>query len=309
MKQNNKGGFNWAIVFAWLFGIVGVAGVMYLLFTNEDYNGMGGTGIDSSFITQTDASVLDSAKKEEKPVPKVADKTPKTNIEKEVVKTIDAPPAKPQEKPIEKKPEPPVKKPAPPPAVVKTAPVTKPTPAPVKQPAPVPVKPTPVVVKNVPAQSKQASVQAKPTQPIVAKPKPTVTKPAPPVVKTTPPAASKPATVVSKTAKTTTKTAAVVTTVKPKPSKPRPDKSLSEDEMENIVNDILSIGEQNGIYIKCVQLRGTADGNNKIALEQLESFLRRKKFTIAGRETEYSDAKGIKITPGNGFMKLTVGSL
>lgn len=297
MKQNKKNGaFTWAVVFAWVFGIVGVAGVMYMLFTNEDYNGMGGTQIDSTFIAQSDVSLLDSAKKDESLVPKVADNTPKTNIEKQGVKTIDAPPAK----PVEQKP------------TVVTKPTTaqvkpKPTPAVVK-PTPVVVKPTPVAPKPVPVAAKPAPTVTKTTVPV---PKPVVVqpKPAPQVVKTNPQVAKPVSATTKPNTSYTAKPAPTATSVKPKPSKPRPDKSLSDGEMENIVNDILQKGEENGIYAKCVQLRGTSGGNNKTALQQLESFLRSRKFTIAGRETTSADINGIKITPGNGCMKLTVGNL
>ena len=36
MKQANQNGkFTWAVIFAWIFGIGGVGGVMYLLFTSD----------------------------------------------------------------------------------------------------------------------------------------------------------------------------------------------------------------------------------------------------------------------------------
>ena len=285
MKQNNKNGaFTWAVVFAWVFGIVGVAGVMYMLFTNEDYNGMGGAKFDSSYIAQSDVSSLDSQNKDrykdEALVPKVADNTPKTPSEKPIVKTIEAPPAKPIVKASEPKEIPPVVKPAP--VVAKPAPV-------VVKPAPVVVKPAPVVVKPAP---------------VVVKPAPVTAKPAPPIVKTQP-AVSKPTTPSSAKPTAPSYTA---TTVKPKPSKPRADKVMSDGELQQLLSRIEQEGDENGIYAKCVQLRGTSGGNNKTALQQIETFLRSKKYSIAGRETTSPDVNGIKITPGNGCMRLTVGS-
>ncbi len=266
MKQNNKNGaFTWAVVFAWVFGIVGVAGVMYMLFTNEDYNGMGGAKFDSSFIAQSDVSILDSQNKEDALVPKVADNTPKTPSEKPSVKIIDAP----ANKPIVKTPEPKAVQP-----VVKPAPV-------IVKPAPVVVKPVPVVVKPVPVVAKPAPVVVKPT-PVVAKSTTVATKPSTPSYNAIP--------------------------VKPKPSKPRADKVMSDGELQQLVTRIEQQGDESGIYAKCVQLRGTSGGNNKTALQQIETFLRSKKYSIAGRETTSSDVSGIKVTPGNGCMRVIVGS-
>ncbi len=259
MKKNkNNGAFTWAVVFAWVFGIVGVAGVMYMLFTSEDYNGMGGAKFDSSYIAKTDVNTTDednsTATKDEGMVPKVADNTPKSPTEKPIVKTIEAPPVK----PIEKAPQPKI-----------VPPVLKPTPQVVKPTPPV-VKPTPPVVKPTPQ---------------VVKPTPQVAKPTPQVAKPTTP-----------------------TVVKPKPSKPRADKVMSDGELEQLLTRIVQQGDESGIFAKCVQLRGTSGGNNKTALQQIETFLRSKKYSIAGRETTSADVSGIKITPGNGCMRLTVGS-
>ena len=276
MKQKNKNGaFTWAVVFAWVFGIVGVAGVMYMLFTSEDYNGMGGAKFDSSYIAQSDVSSLDSQNKEdskeESLVPKVADNTPKKPLEKPIVKTIVTPPVKPIEKVTEIKRVPPIVKPAP--VVVKPTPV-------VAKPAPVVVKPTPVVAKPAPVVVKTAPVVVKPA-PVIAKTTPVV-KPISPTFKATP--------------------------VKPKPSKPRADKVMSDGELQQLITSVEKQGDESGIYAKCVQLRGTSGGNNKTALQQIESFLRSKKYSIAGRETTSADINGIKITPGNGCMRVTVGS-
>ncbi len=266
MKKNkNNGAFTWAVVFAWVFGIVGVAGVMYMLFTSEDYNGMGGAKFDSSYIVKSDVDSNEgdnnTTTKDEGMVPKVADNTPKSPIEKPIVKTIEAPPVKPIEKAPQPKIVPPVVKPIPP--------VVKPTP-PVVKPAPSVVKPTPLVAKPTPQVVKQT---------------PQVVKPAIPVAKPTTP-----------------------TVVKPKPSKPRADKVMSDGELEQLLTRIVQQGDESGIFAKCVQLRGTSGGNNKTALQQIETFLRSKKYSIAGRETTSADVSGIKITPGNGCMRLTVGS-
>jgi hypothetical protein len=147
------------------------------------------------------------------------------------------------------------------------------------------VKPAPPVVKVTPP-------VVKPTPPVV-KPTPPIVKPTPPVVKVVPPIVKPKAPPV----------------VIPKPSKPRPDKVMTDGELEQLVKNIEQKGDENGIYAKCVQLHSTSGTNNKGAVQQIESYLRSKKYSIAGRETTSSSVNGIKIAAGNGCLKVTVGSL
>lgn len=272
MKQTNQNGkFTWAVIFAWIFGIGGVGGVMYLLFTSEDYNGMGGAKMDSSYIAKVD-KVADSSNTssannsvgyntseknnaEQKTKPLVNNTVPKTvavPVPKPVVKELPKPLPKPVEKPLPK-------------------PVEKVVPKPMPQPKPA----VAVAPKPIPA-----------TKPVVV-----VAKTAPkPVVKAIPVAKPVPVSVTKK----------VVNHA--------PDKIMSDYELSQLVTRIEKTGDDNAIYIKCVQLHSTSDGNNKKALAQIESYLRSHKYSIAGRETESAHVKGIKVSPANGCMRVVVGS-
>src|SRR4051812_17933849 len=126
-----KSGFNWQILVLIIFGISAVGGIMYMLFTDSDYNGFGGRGVDSSYIANVDSGKAQQSKE----VPKTLDTSAKadnTRIaeNKPVVVTnlkVETPPAA----KVEVKPQP---------VVVKPQPV-------VVKPQPVVVKPQPVVVK------------------------------------------------------------------------------------------------------------------------------------------------------------------
>ncbi len=279
MKQANQNGkFTWAVIFAWIFGIGGVGGVMYLLFTSEDYNGMGGAKMDSSYIAKVD-KVADSSNTSSANNSVGYNTSEKNNAEKKtkplVSNTVPKAVAVPVQKPVVKE----LPKPLP-------KPVEKIIPKPIVQP-----KPAVVVAKPAPM-PKPAVVLAKPA------PKPVVVK-ATPVVKTVPASVS---------TSVSPKPVAKVQTVKKIPVNHAPDKIMSDDELSQLVTRIEKTGDDNAIYIKCVQLHSTADGNNKKALAQIESYLRSHKYSIAGRETEPTHVKGIKVSPANGCMRIVVGS-
>lgn len=271
MKSNKSGNFTWAVVFAWIFGIGGVGGVMYLLFTNEDYNGMGGGKLDTSFMVKLDSpksgshynsSTVDNNSKNiaTKPVEKEKDAVSKSEA-KQVIVTPPAP------KPI---------------PVVVPKPLPKPVPVVVPKPQP---KPVPVVVP------KPQPPAPKPVPVAKVMPKPVVIPPAPkPIAKAVP----------------TTQPQLVA---KPKPVVHKADKVMSEDDLSQLVTKIVQSGADNGIYSKCVQLHSTADGNNKKALLQVENYLRSQKYSIAGRQVVSSHVNGIKVTPANGCMRVLIGSL
>lgn len=280
MKNNKSGNFTWAVVFAWIFGIGGVGGVMYLLFTNEDYNGMGGAKVDSSLVVKLDspkggsnsssynnATVDNSTNTKTKPVEKEKDAVAKSEV-KQVTVTPPAP------KPI---------------------PVVAPKP----QPKPVPVvvpKPVPVVVSKP---------QPKPVPVVVPKPQPPAPKPVP-VAKVVPkPVALPPA---PKPIAKAVPTPQPQPVAKPKPVVHKADRVLSDDDLSKLVTKIVQSGADNGIYSKCVQLHSTADGNNKKTLQQVENYLRSQKYSIAGRQVVSSHVNGIKVTPANGCMRVLIGS-
>ena len=295
MKSNKSGNFTWAVVFAWIFGIGGVGGVMYLLFTNEDYNGMGGGKLDTSFMVKLDSpksgshynsSTVDNNSKNiaTKPVEKEKDAVSKSEA-KQVIVTPPAP------KPIPVVVPKPLPKPVP---IVVPKPQPKPVPVVVSKPQP---KPVPVVVPKP---------QPKPVPVVVPKPQPPAPKPVP-VAKVMPkpvviPPAPKP---IAKAVPTTQPQLVA----KPKPVVHKADKVMSEDDLSQLVTKIVQSGADNGIYSKCVQLHSTADGNNKKALLQVENYLRSQKYSIAGRQVVSSHVNGIKVTPANGCMRVLIGSL
>ena len=300
MKQTSKSGkFTWAVVFAWVFGIAGVGGVMYMLFTDEAYNGMGGAKFDSSYIVKAadESSDTNSSYGKNKKTTYSNDTKGSTNESGSKTIVVNAP-KKITERPMEKVADKPLSKPVPKqvvptPVIVKPFPVLKPVP--VVKAAPVIIKPP--VVKPTPVAK---------TTVVVAKPVPVAKTPAAkpiPIVKTP---VARPVSVV--------KSVPVIPMAKypkiaaPKPQKHAADKLMNESELQQLMTNIEQKGDENGIYAKCVQLHGTSGGNNKRALEQIEVYLRSKKYTIAGRETVSAHVNGIKLTPGNNCMRVTVGS-
>ena len=301
MKQTSKSGkFTWAVVFAWVFGIAGVGGVMYMLFTDEAYNGMGGAKFDSSYIVKAadESSDTNSSYGKNKKTTYSNDTKGSTNEPGSKTLVVNAP-KKITERPMEKVADKPLSKPIPKqvvPIPVAVKPVLVPKPVPVIKTAPLVVKPSPIV-KPTPV-SKTAVVIAKPlpvTKTPVAKPIPIVKSP---VAKPASVVKSIPVIAVAKYPKRAT----------PKPEKHAADKLMNESELQQLMTNIEQKGDENGIYAKCVQLHGTSGGNNKKALEQIEVYLRSKKYTIAGRETVSAHVNGIKLSPGNNCIKVTVGS-
>ena len=300
MKQTSKSGkFTWAVVFAWVFGIAGVGGVMYMLFTDEAYNGMGGAKFDSAYIVKASDEVSDTGSSygNHKKTTNSNETKGSTNESGSKTIVVNAP-KKITERPMEKVADKPLSKPVPKqvvptPVIVKPFPVLKPVP--VVKAAPVIIKPP--VVKPTPVAK---------TTVVVAKPVPVAKTPAAkpiPIVKTP---VARPVSVV--------KSVPVIPMAKypkiaaPKPQKHAADKLMNESELQQLMTNIEQKGDENGIYAKCVQLHGTSGGNNKRALEQIEVYLRSKKYTIAGRETVSAHVNGIKLTPGNNCMRVTVGS-
>ena len=286
-NTNYENIFTWQTFFLVLIGICGVGGMMYYLFTDPAYDGMGGAGIDSSYIVNIDtgkssvSTASNSSNKKESRAEKSA---------KEKNKILESKSPIAATKPVEVK--------QPPKVEVKPMVVAQP----IVQPKPVVIAKPVVVVKATPI------VQPKPV--VVAKPVPV--KPPPAVV------FAKPATVVHPkpvvVAKTETKTSSsfVAKPIKPKEVALKPttkeDKVMSEEELKKLMGDILQKGNEAGIYAKCVQLRNTAEGNNKSTMRQVEAYLRSHKFVIAGRETVSSHVKGYQIVEGDGCLRLTLGT-
>lgn len=90
--------------------------------------------------------------------------------------------------------------------------------------------------------------------------------------------------------------------------KEQDEKLFSQDELRELVTRINIVKEEHGIYTNCVQIYTTVQGNNKTAVAQVETFLRSKQFSIAGRETISKKVKGIMVTAVGECIRVTIGS-
>jgi outer membrane biosynthesis protein TonB len=86
------------------------------------------------------------------------------------------------------------------------------------------------------------------------------------------------------------------------------EKLLTDKELQHMLEEVVTKGDENALYLKCVQLWKTDNANNSRAFEQIEAYVRSRGYTIAGRETIRQQAKGLNVGPGNGCMRITVGS-
>ena len=337
---NTKSNFTWQTFFLVIIGICGVGGMMYYLFTDPDYDGNGGRGIDSTYIAKivaTDSENFSENDKSDKHRNKGKKSTKEDN------KTLESKSALAATKPVEVKQTP----------KVEAKPIVVPQPKPqvpvvfLKPPIPIQQKPVvavkPIVVAK-PLVAAKTIVVAKPVvaaKPIVV-PKPVVVAKATPVVvaKATPVSTPKPiqvkpqasivaskSTVVSKpvvankaivASKPVQKT--VVSTASSFVAKPykkkevsfkpstKEDKVMSDNELQQLTANILKKGNEEGIYAKCVRLHNTTEGNNKSTLLQVEKYLQSQKFVIAGRETVPKHVKGYEVSAIEGCLLLTLGT-
>lgn len=282
VQESKRGLSKWKTIFIIAFTIVAVGGMMYMLFTDEEYNkystGSSSSSSDSGSQSKSDTTSSYTASTSS---PEAQNSSYSTTTAAQSSGTDASSSANKQET---------------------TPPVTT-TPEPVK--AVAETRP-PVVEKKV-----EPSVKTPPVTKIVAKaepkPVPVVVKPQPPVVvkheakapnKVTPAAPSS-GTATSSNAKAPKHAAKAVA---------KEDKVMSDGELQDLANSIIEKGKAAGVYPKCVQLRSTTDGNNKSTMQQIELYLRQKNFTIAGRQTVSGHVSGYQVTPGDGCMKLVVGS-
>lgn len=84
-------------------------------------------------------------------------------------------------------------------------------------------------------------------------------------------------------------------------------KLFTQSELQTIVARVRKVSAQNKLRSNCVQLR-IEKGNNNRTVAQIETYLKSKGFSIAGRETISEEVKGIKIVPKRPCVRLTIGS-
>lgn len=86
------------------------------------------------------------------------------------------------------------------------------------------------------------------------------------------------------------------------------EKLFTSEELQQLVNRINKAKEENSINSNCVQIYSTTKGNYKRTISQVETYLKSKRFAIAGREVIEKEVKGIKITPNAGCIRITIGT-
>jgi len=85
------------------------------------------------------------------------------------------------------------------------------------------------------------------------------------------------------------------------------EKLFTLKELQNIVARVNKVIAQNKLRSNCVQLR-MVKANNRRTVAQIETYLRSKSFSIAGRETITEKVKGIRIARKGACVRLTIGS-
>lgn len=86
------------------------------------------------------------------------------------------------------------------------------------------------------------------------------------------------------------------------------EKIFDESELEQLVTRIKKAKQEYGIIPNCIQISTSKSGNNKRATSQIESYLRSRKFSIAGKEVTTSKFSGIQIREGNDCLQILIGS-
>ena len=86
------------------------------------------------------------------------------------------------------------------------------------------------------------------------------------------------------------------------------EKIFDESELEQLVTRIKKAKQEYGIIPNCIQISTSKSGNNKRATSQVESYLRSRKFSIAGKEVTASKFSGVQIREGNDCLQVLIGS-
>lgn len=86
------------------------------------------------------------------------------------------------------------------------------------------------------------------------------------------------------------------------------EKVFTEEQMVTVFNQITSKKRELGTGTKCVKIFKTNSSNLKNAFS-IATFLRKKGYTIAGREKINDDLKGINIAATNNCITITIGIL
>ena len=86
------------------------------------------------------------------------------------------------------------------------------------------------------------------------------------------------------------------------------EKIFDESELEQLVVRIKKARQEYGIIPNCVQISTSKTGNNKRATSQIESYLRSRKYSIAGKEMTSAKFSGIQIKEGNDCLQVLIGS-
>lgn len=96
--------------------------------------------------------------------------------------------------------------------------------------------------------------------------------------------------------------------VKQEGKKEPEEKLFTPDELEQLVGRINRAREENSISSNCVQIHSTKQGNFARTIAQVETYLKSRRFAIAGREVVSKKIKGILINPVAGCIRITIGT-
>ncbi len=86
------------------------------------------------------------------------------------------------------------------------------------------------------------------------------------------------------------------------------EKIFDESELEQLVSRIKKARQEYGIIPNCIQISTSKSGNNRRATSQIESYLRSRKYSIAGKEITSTKFSGIQIREGNDCLQVWIGS-
>jgi hypothetical protein len=85
-------------------------------------------------------------------------------------------------------------------------------------------------------------------------------------------------------------------------------KLLSEQRMQQILNDVKLEKTKANSFSNCIQIRKTNSSNVTNAFK-VADFLRTKGYSISGRMTVNSNQKGITVNPEGSCITITIGSI
>ncbi|GEO08647.1 hypothetical protein [Segetibacter aerophilus] len=90
--------------------------------------------------------------------------------------------------------------------------------------------------------------------------------------------------------------------------KPRKVKLFTQSELQRLVFRINTFKAKNRISANCVQMHITEQGYSKRTLSQIETYLKSKHFSIAGREVIAKEVYGIQIKRAGTCTRIIIGS-